>query len=506
MVTKVSRVKQGDLRAKLGREPKRPPFGQRVPGCAGVRALIVAMRRPKGRGAKGRRKVESVLVELTGRQTRDSLRILRGKQAGDTRDNWSWVEPCVWTERMLAALESGVKGGKWFSLIDKVYSEANLRASFARVKANAGGAGVDHQTVERYEERLEENLASLRHSLMEGTYRPQAIRRVWIPKPGTRKKRPLGIPTVRDRVAQTALRHAIEPVFERDFAINSWGFRPGRGCKQALSRVYRLLKEGYTWVVDADLKSYFDTIPHGRLMALVEEKIGDGRVVALVEAYLKSHVMETVEGWTVEEGTPQGAVISPLLANIYLNPLDHLMQERGIEMVRYADDLVLLCQSAKDAEAALAVLREWVAEAGLMLHPEKTCVVDAAQEGGFDFLGYHFECGYVWPSSKSTRRLRDTLRAKTGRSEGRSLKAIVEDVSQTLRGWSEYFKHGQGDVHAKTDAWLRMRLRSILRKRQGRHGRGRGFDHVRYTNAFFAGQGLFSLAMARAEFRQSLRR
>jgi RNA-directed DNA polymerase len=185
---------------------------------------------------------------------------------------------------------------------------------------------------------LEENLERLAQSLREGSYRPQAIRREWIPKPGSEEKRPLGIPTVRDRVVQAALLNVLEPIFERDFAEQSYGFRPKRGCKDALRRVMELLRCGHGWVVDADLKSYFDTIPHDLLVKRVEEKVSDGAVITLVEGYLKQEVMEAMKQWTPEGGTPQGAVVSPLLSNIYLDPLDHEMAGRGIEMVRYADD------------------------------------------------------------------------------------------------------------------------------------------------------------------------
>jgi len=232
-------------------------------------------------------------------------------QAGEIRARWAWVEPSVWTERMLTALEAGVKGGKWFSLMDKVYARGNLQAAFAEVKANGGAAGVDHQTVEVFERHLEQNLEKLARSLKDGSYRPQAIRRVWIPKPGSTEKRPLGIPTVRDRVVQAALRHVLEPILERDFAEQSYGFRPNRGCKDALRRVDQLLKAGDTWVVDADLKSYFDTIPHDQLLERVREKISDGRVLELLKAYLTQKVMETAKSWTPEGGTPQGAVITP---------------------------------------------------------------------------------------------------------------------------------------------------------------------------------------------------
>ena len=256
------------------------------------------------------------------------------KQAGDAQDRWSWVEPCVWTERMLAALDKGVKGGKWFSLLDKVYSEKNLMSAYTRVKANNGGAGVDHQSVDEFGKHLDANLQELHLKLKEDRYYPQAIRRVWIPKPGSKEKRPLGIPTVKDRVVQTALRSVLEPIFERDFSERSFGFRPGRGCKDALRCVWYLLQKGYTYVVDADLKSYFDTIPHANLLELIKQKISDGNVIRLLESYLKQRVLDEMSDWSPEDGTPQGAVISPLLANIYLDPLDHLMEETGIEMVR----------------------------------------------------------------------------------------------------------------------------------------------------------------------------
>ncbi len=427
-------------------------------------------------------------------------------QAGEIRARWAWVEPTVWTERMLTALEKGVKGGKWFSLIDKVYALPNLRAAFAKVKRNRGAAGVDHQTIEMYEQRLEENLEKLSQSLKDGEYRPGAVRREWIPKPGSREKRPLGIPTVRDRVVQAALLSVLEPIFERDFATQSYGFRPNRGCKDALRRVEELLSSGHTWVVDADLKSYFDTIPHEQLMGRVEEKVSDGRVHELLEAFLNQKVMDTAKSWTPEGGTPQGAVISPLLSNIYLDPLDQMMERAGTEMVRYADDFVILCRSRDEAEEALERVRQWTAEAGLTLHPEKTRIVDATERGGFDFLGYHFERGMKWPREKSLRKLKDTIRAKTKRTNGHSMTVIISDVNRTLAGWFEYFKHSQRNTFPSLDRWTRMRLRSILRKRQGRKGRGRGRDHLRWPNTYFAELGLFSLATAHAQARQSLTR
>ena len=428
------------------------------------------------------------------------------KQAGGVRARWSWTKPWVWTERMLAALEQGVKGGKWFSLMDKVYSERNLYEAYGSVKANGGAAGVDHQTIEMFERRLEENLKKLSQTLKEGNYRPQAVRRVWIPKPGSSEKRPLGIPTVQDRVAQAALRDVLEPIFERDFAEQSYGFRPGRGCKDALRRVDELLKRGHCYVVDADLKGYFDTIPHEQLMGRVKTKVADGRVLQLVEAYLTQGVLDTMNSWVPERGTPQGAVISPLLSNIYLDPLDQLMAQRGYEMVRYADDFVVMCRSEEEAQRVLEELQRWTAQAGLTLHPEKTRVVDARQPGGFDFLGYHFERGYRWPREKSLRKLKDTLRRKTRRTNGQSLQEIISEVNRTLVGWFEYFKHSHRTTYPRLDKWSRMRFRSILRKRLGRKGCGRGRDHQRWPNAFFVRQGLIALTTAHVLACQSSRR
>lgn len=425
------------------------------------------------------------------------------KQAGEVRSRWLWVEPHVWTERMLMALEAGVKGGQWYSLIDKVYDPRNLTSAYLKVKRNQGSAGVDHVTIAQFSDHLERNLEALTRSLQDGSYRPQAIRREWIAKPGSSEERPLGIPTVRDRVVQGALRNVLEPIFERDFAAHSYGFRPGRSTKDALRRVSGLLKAGYTHVVDADLRSYYDTIPRQGLLARIAAKVSDGRVLDLVGAFLNQEVMAGMEHWTPEEGTPQGAVISPLLSNIYLDPLDHRMAEQGYEMVRYADDFVILCRSREEAERALVEVASWTAAAGLQLHPEKTRIVDAAQPGGFDFLGYHFERGYRWPSPKSLKKHKDTIRAHTKRANGLSLREIIRRVNAVRRGWFEYFKHSHWTTFAPLDQWVRMRLRSILRVRQGRDGRGRGLDHHRWPNALFAEHGLFSYVTAHAQARQS---
>jgi RNA-directed DNA polymerase len=307
-------------------------------------------------------------------------------------------------------------------------------------------------------------------------------------------------------VVETALGNVLEPIFERDFAEHSYGFRPGRGCKDALRRVDHLLKAGNTWVVDADLQSYFDTIPKQKLLEQVAEKVADSRVLELVEAMLQTEVMEGLAHWTPAAGTPQGAVISPLLSNIYLDPLDHEVAGSGYEMVRYADDFVILCRSAAEAGAALEKVQQWTAQAGLRLHPEKTRIVDATQPGGFDFLGYHFERGYRWPRRKSVAKLKATMRSKTRRTHGHSLRTTIATVNQTLTGWFEYFKHSHKTAFPPLDKWIRMRLRTILRQRLKRKGRARGTDNVRWPNAFFAAQGLFSLSGARAQCGQPSRR
>lgn len=397
---------------------------------------------------------------------------------------------------MLSALEEGVKGGKWFRLIDKVYASRTLAASWRQVNAHAGAAGVDRQTVEQFETQAEKHLQSLHEALRTDTYVPQAVRRCWIEKLGSVEKRPLGIPTVRDRVVQGALRLVLEPILEREFHTRSYGFRPGRGCKDALREVERLLKEGYTFVVDADIKSYFDTIAHPELMADVRRRVADGRVLKLLEAYLSQGVMDGLAQWTPEAGTPQGAVISPLLANLYLHPVDRALAEAGLEVVRYADDLVILCRSEEEAQRALELLETLISERKLRLHPEKTRIVNASQRGGFDFLGYHFEQGKRWPRKKSLRKFKEAVRRRTRRKSGKSLASTITELNPVLRGWFQYFKHSHWTTFRPLDAWIRMRLRSILRKRSGRKGRSCGADHQRWPNSFFRELDLCSLVEA----------
>jgi RNA-directed DNA polymerase len=424
------------------------------------------------------------------------------------------AEAGVWTARMLSALVNGVKGGKWFSLMDKVFAPKTLALAWIRVRANKGAAGVDGQSIERFAAKADFYLAELSAALQEGTYRPQAVKRVDIPK-GDGRTRPLGIPTVKDRIVQQAVRLVIEPIFEVEFAEGSYGFRPGRGCHDALREVDRLIKEGFTHVVDADLASYFDTIPHDRLVARLEERVIDGQVLDLIRGWLQADILKGLERWTPTGGTPQGCVLSPLLANIYLDRLDKLMAARGLRMVRYADDFVVLCKSREDADAALDAVRAWVTANGLTLHATKTHVGGRVEDArfqhdrvpgqGFEFLGYRFEAGRRLVRKKSLDKLKDTIREKTRRNRGDSLERIIADLNRSLRGWFGYFKHAHPHVFQSIDGSVRRRLRSLLLKQRMKRshiGQGLGLSRL-WPNAYFAEHGLFALHEAWAAARQS---
>lgn len=426
------------------------------------------------------------------------------ERGGEIGARWSWVEPSVWTERMLEALERGVRGGKWHSLIDKVYREESLRVAWKQVEARKGGGGVDGISIEMFRKRADKRLRRLSEQLREESYEPRAVNRVWIPK-ADGKLRGLGVPAIIDRVVQTSLRNAIEPIFENKFATCSYGFRPGRGCKHALRVVTEELARGRTWVVDVDIEQYFDSIDKTRLMDEVANEIADGSVLRLLQQFLDQDVIDGMKRWRPERGTPQGAVISPLLANIYLHPVDVEMTRAGYRLVRYADDMVVLCATREEAEAALQRLRGLVGERGLTLHPTKTHIVDATVRPGFDFLGYRFFGNSRYPRPSSEKKLRDSIRAKTKRTSGESMREIVKRVNRSLRGWAEYFKHSSRYAFDAIDKYVRMRLRSILRKRAKRKGRGHGFDHFRWRNAYFQQLGLFSLCEYHQLQRQSVK-
>jgi RNA-directed DNA polymerase len=427
------------------------------------------------------------------------------KQETDAYDPWSWVEASVWTNPMLTALENGVKGGKWFSLMDKVYALATLQAAWQQVQKNKGSHGVDSMSIERFAVKQEQYLLELQQALKEGSYQPLPVKRVFIPKAGG-GERPLGIPAVKDRIVQTALKMVIEPIFENEFVEHSYGFRPLRGCKLALRTVDGCLKAGQTWVVDADMKSYFDTIPHALLMDEVEKFISDGKVLKLIQTYLEQDILDGMNRWTPIAGTPQGAVISPLLANLYLHSLDKLMMQSGYTMVRYADDFVILCQSQEEAQNALALAQQWVNGKGLTLHPDKTQVGECLVEGqGFEFLGYRFEAGKRWVRKKSLKALKDKIRNKTRRSRGDSMDMIIKDLNPMLKGWFNYFKHAHKWTFSGIDGFIRRRLRSLRHKqRTGQAGFGRSKHlHQLMPNAYFTRYGLFTMKEAHAMACQS---
>jgi RNA-directed DNA polymerase len=421
----------------------------------------------------------------------------KAKQVLSEPKDWPWVDRTVWTERMLAALDNGVQGNKWFSLIDKVYRRETLVAAWQDVKRNKGSAGIDGQSIDRFEARADRYLDELSEALKDGSYRPEAIKRVEIPK-GDGKMRPLGIPVVKDRIVQGAVKRVIEPIFEREFLPTSYGFRPGRGCKDALREVNERLRAGYTWVVDADLQGYFDSIPHEPLLERVEERISDGRMLSLIQSWLKQDIVKDLERWTPTQGAPQGAIISPLLGNLYLHPLDELMRHKGLHMVRYADDSVILCRSEDEARQALRLMQDWAEANGLTLHPDKTHVGNCREKGqGFEFLGYRFEAGKRWVRSKSLRKLKDKIVPLTRRTRGVSLEQTIAKLNPMLRGWFNYFQHAHRWDFERLDGFIRRRLRASLRKQEKRPGQGQCYaDHRRWPNRYFAEAGLFTMTEA----------
>jgi RNA-directed DNA polymerase len=398
-------------------------------------------------------------------------------------------------------LNDTVKGGRWHSLIDKVYSELNLYTAARHVCGKQGAAGVDHQSTDEFDRHIIVETRRLSEQIRGSTYQPQAVRRVWIPKPGDpTSERPLGIPTVRDRTVQKALVNAIEPILDHTFHDRSFGFRHGRSCHDALHIVEQKLAAGYVYVVDADLKGYFDSIPKDKLLQLVKASISDRRVLSLIGQFLDQSILEELREWTPESGVPQGAVLSPVLSNLYLNPLDHLMAEEGFEMVRYADDFVILCRSELEAQVALQTVREWVEQAGLTLHPTKTKIVDSRVES-FQFLGYSFRGEQIHPRRSSLNKLKDTIRRKTPRKSGVPLEFTIARLNATLRGWFGYFRHARWPVFKDIDAMVRRRLRRLLKKRHRKNPK-RLPATQRWPNTYFTEIGLFSLREAHFRFAQ----
>lgn len=400
-------------------------------------------------------------------------------------------------------LGNKVKGGKWHALIDKVYDPLNLITAAHKVVGKKKAGGVDGQSCDEFEEHLLVETRQLCDEIKAQTYRPSAVLRVHIPKLGRpNESRPLGIPTVRDRVVQRAMLNVIEPILDHQFHPRSFGFRHGVGARDALRVVEQKLEEGYVYVVDADLKGYFDTIPKDRLLALVKKSISDSPMLKLLKLFLDQKIMEELREWTPVTGVPQGAVLSPVLSNLYLNPLDHQMAAGGFEMVRYADDFVVLCRSKSDAEEALRMITAWVEEAGLTLHPTKTKIVDSRVKS-FAFLGYSFRGDKIYPRRESLAKMKARIKELTPRKRPGSIESIAAELNRTLVGWFNYFRHCRWTIFKDLDGKIRARLRRLLLSRH-RNNPKRLPRKQRWPNAYFTRAGLYSLREAHFRFAQSV--
>lgn len=422
-----------------------------------------------------------------------------------------WASTAAWTPNMMEALLKGrVKLGVWHSLIDKVWKRATLLEASSKVMRNKGSAGVDHVTCETFKENESTELDKIERGLQSGTYKPQMVRRVEIPKPGSREKRPLGIPTIRDRVVQAALKSVIEPIFENEFLDCSYGFRPERGQRDALREVENLLKAGYCHVVDVDIRKFFDTIDHELLMQEVGRRIADGRLLELIKSFLRAAVMAE-EVKVPDEGTPQGGNISPLLANIYLHPLDKQLTAAGYRIVRFADDLVMLCRTQSEANSARELLTKVLSTLKLELNEEKTTVINFIEPlASVEFLGYRFyrnRKGEIRRliSRKSKEKFRNNIRAITRRVSGEAFLVIIDKLNRYLKGWLSYFQHCSKVVMKGEDEFIRRRLRTILRKRSKRKGQGNGWDCRVWTNRYFEKIGYHEITKLHAALRSASR-
>ena len=378
---------------------------------------------------------------------------------------------------------------KHHSLIDKVYSRLNLYIAFERVRLNKGACGVDRVSLEEFERNLEENLEEIHRLLYEDKYEPLPVRRIYIPKPNG-DKRPLGIPTVRDRVTQQALLNRIGKIFEAKFIDCSYGFRPDRSALQAVKKVEEYLSNGYQWVVEVDIAKFFDTVDQERMIDLVAEEIADGRVLRLIRGFLESGVMEEMKVKKTVTGTPQGGVISPLLANIYLHPFDEKMTQEGYKVVRYADDVIILCRKKEEAERVLTRAKEILGkELGLKVNEEKTGI--RHKRKGFEFLGHLFGSGY-WdykmPRPRAIEVFKAKVRQMTRRQQPKAMSKIVKEVNPVIRGWGRYFIDTNCKrVYWELDWWIRERLRAYRLKKWSK------LSHHKISRHKLKAMGLLSL-------------
>lgn len=379
------------------------------------------------------------------------------------------------------------KKRKWYTLYDKVYTLSNLFEAWRKVRSNKGAGGIDKETIQQFEENLDRNLWELHRLLKEKRYSPKAVRRVNILKDDGRK-RPLGIPTVRDRIVQQAVLNIIEPIFEAKFCDCSYGFRPARNAHQAVEKIKEYYEMGYQWVLDADIQAYFDNINHDILMNFVREEIVDGSVLKLIRAWLTAGVMDSMKLRKTTTGTPQGGVISPLLANIYLHYFDQTMLERGYRLVRYADDFVILCKLERKAQRALEVTKQIIeGELKLTVHPEKTRIVHFDE--GFEFLGFKFYWKFTGPREKSLKKFKDKVRNTTRRQQGNNLQFVIKNLNPIIRGWGNYYRKSNiKSLFRDLDQWIRMRIRAFIEKKKAIMHQNR-----RIPNKWLVEQGLVSL-------------
>jgi len=373
---------------------------------------------------------------------------------------------------------------KVHSLIDKVYKRKNLEMAWESVHANRGSGGVDRQTLSGFAERLDQQLNRLQSELQGDSYQPQPVRQVQIPKAGKPGEyRMLGIPTIYDRVCQQALLNRLEPIFEPVFDEANFGYRRGRSTKDALRKVWKEIQSGSEWIVDADLKDFFGSVDHEKLLTTVAQQVADSRVLRLIQAMLKAGSYGNGRLFLSERGTPQGGVVSPLLSNILLTPFDREMRRKGYQLTRYADDWVITCKSAAEARAAVTVALRILRELGVELHPKKTRIVHV--QHGFEFLGYKIKRGkrlrlpvgkirsnarsgalYAYPREKSIRRFQDQVRQRTQRRVPMPTEELIETVNPLLRGWGEYYKRAHvRKLFNRLDRWIVRRIWSHRFKR-----------------------------------------
>lgn len=392
-----------------------------------------------------------------------------------------------------------MKKKKRYSLYDKVYSEMNLKQAWDKVRKKKGSGGIDRVSIKQYKKEEAKNLRELHRLLKEKRYAPKELRRAYIPK-GKTEQRSLGIPTIRDRIVQQALLNILSPIFEVNFHNDSYGFRPYRSAQQAVKEVREAVKQGRLWIVEVDICKYFDSVNHELLLKKLNEEISDGSILKLIKQFLKSGVMEEGVKVQTEEGTPQGGVISPLLANIYLNEFDWQMSLEGYKVVRYADDLVVLCESQEESERAYSMIKRIIEDKlQLKIHEGKTRIVNNEEEP-FEFLGFRFYWKYVLIRKKSLEKFKDKVREVTRRQQPRNVKEVIRRLNYVLRGFANYFKIGDVKYMLRDlDGWVRMRIRCFIEKRKRLH-----YQSIKYRNALLKSYGLMSMMDIKINYESSL--